>query len=268
MTLTKNRNDDFSTKVKIGDEDINGYIITKIYSRGDKYYIYDIDSKIRSESLKVDINEEPEDDLIDNYNKIKPELNEVKSMLFKSTSENYFKDTIAGAISLAIMGSIDRAVDILNFVKKSIDKEYKASLFNRQVYSWTCIFIVLFFILISYLTHRNSFFSVFENEPLVKYFIYISTFGAIGGAISIIIKLRNLNLSTEPYKSIIYYALERLFLAVLASICAFVLMKANLVLGVLNNPENIYGLLSAAIIAGFSETFIPDLLSKIEKENT
>ncbi len=41
---------------KIGQKDTNGNIITKIFSKGDSFVIYEIKSNIQSDSLKVMIN--------------------------------------------------------------------------------------------------------------------------------------------------------------------------------------------------------------------
>ncbi|HEY0429005.1 MAG TPA: hypothetical protein VGC76_14585 [Pyrinomonadaceae bacterium] len=91
-------------------------------------------------------------------------------------------------------------------------------------------------------------------------------FGAIGACISVL--QRNNSLKIDPFVGIGYISFQgiaRIFLGFIFG-CIFVIAsKANFILGVVGNT--VYPLFILSIVAGFSERFIPELLSRFEAQN-
>lgn len=62
---------------------------------------------------------------------------------------------------------------------------------------------------------------------------------------------------------------ERIVISILASVIVYFCIKSNLILGICNDMETpIYGYMVFSVVAGFSETFVPNVLRKLENDNT
>lgn len=257
---------------KIGTNDPSGYQVTKIFSKGDEYAIYEINSNIASESIKVLINPENKNKFIDqekNYEKIKSEVNELKAVLYKCKRDNSFKHLIAAGISSAIVGDIEGSKKILGDLLERINKEYRIQFKNKIIYSSVSLVILIFLLNFSYQTYKVFQNTFLHDNPIIQLFIYSATAGAIGGFLALSIKLKKIEIESDlkPYK-FVFYGLERIFLSLLNSIVIVIAIKSGLFLGFINEIETpMWGYLFFSIIAGYSETFIPDILTKIEKEN-
>lgn len=107
--------------------------------------------------------------------------------------------------------------------------------------------------------------SKFETLELI---FYVLTSGVIGGFISASYKLKSITFEKGISRwYFLAYGIERLVLSILASIALFFAVKANIVFGFIKDaPNPFYGYIILGILAGFSETLIPSLLTKIEKQ--
>ena len=88
------------------------------------------------------------------------------------------------------------------------------------------------------------------------------SFALIGGLISTIIKLPKLTFEKGISASFYaVYAFERMILAFFCGSIVWVLAKSNIAFGFLQNTEY-WPMLATSIIAGFTEKFVPDLITK------
>jgi len=255
-----NRNDQSNNKIK------------KIFVKRDEYVIYEIATNMLSESLKIYImtKEEEEDDpagLLDNFNKIKIELNEVKAILYKAKRENAFKQIISSAIAHGMEGEREQAIQQLIDIKNRINTEYNEEFISKVLYIGTSFVISLFFIIISILVYTNTL-GISSKYNLLKELIYISTFGIFGGLISISLKLKSIELEKEINQFyFIFYGIERMFIAIIGSIFIYFIIKSGLAFDFINNLSNpLYAYAVIAVLSGFSETLIPDVLKKMENK--
>jgi hypothetical protein len=88
----------------------------------------------------------------------------------------------------------------------------------------------------------------------------------VGGVFSITYSVKKILFESEP--NLAYYLVigfERLLLSILAGLIIFVGIKSKILFGDLI-VSNFYASLFTGFIAGFSESFIPNLLNKEIKE--
>lgn len=89
--------------------------------------------------------------------------------------------------------------------------------------------------------------------------------GAVGAIISILQRSWNIELDPKiPTRSLAFQAGTRIVLGLLFGGIIVIAAKSNLALGFID--KNIYSMLIFAIISGFSERFVPDLMEKIAKK--
>lgn len=259
------------TNFKIGQKDLNGYLITKIFARGNDYIVYEIQTDVLSESLRVLIHTiEPEDpkEFEKHFEKIKSDFNEIKAILYKAKRDNSFKHIIASAVTLGITGDIEGSKKLLLSIKNRINAEYKLQFENKLTYLSVSFLITILLIIFSYIFFTKWSLLYFKDFQSIPVFIYVITGGALGGAISLSLKLKKIEIETELSKfTFMFYGLERMLIAIFASIISLILIKSNIFFGVIKELDNaVWGFIAIGILAGFSETLIPDVLNKIEKE--
>ena len=68
-------------------------------------------------------------------------------------------------------------------------------------------------------------------------------------------------------KLLCFLSASRILLSMISAIIALILIKSNLVLGLVDNVDGAYPYYCIAVLAGFSENYIPDLLKKINNDN-
>jgi hypothetical protein len=89
--------------------------------------------------------------------------------------------------------------------------------------------------------------------------------GMIGSALSVFVRSSDLQIS--PYKQRVFSAFQGMSRIALGALFGFIFVccvKANILLGVLSDQP--FGILAFSILAGFSETFVPELLKRMETE--
>jgi hypothetical protein len=89
--------------------------------------------------------------------------------------------------------------------------------------------------------------------------------GAVGSAVSIFARSNSVEIS--PFKEHVFTAFQGASRIALGALFGFVFVccvKANILLGVLSDKTA--GLFAFSILAGFSETFVPELLKRMETE--
>lgn len=89
--------------------------------------------------------------------------------------------------------------------------------------------------------------------------------GAVGSAVSIFARSNTVEIS--PFKESVFTAFQGASRIALGALFGFVFVccvKADILLGVLSDKPS--GLFAFSILAGFSETFVPELLKRMETE--
>jgi hypothetical protein len=254
--------------LKVGASDINGYHITKVFARGDEYVIYEIESKDLVESVKVNIDNVTETDesgIIKRYNSIRVKFVEIKGLLYKVVDKTTIKTIIAQILAHGLTEKPEEANTQFDNLKAEINKEYKDQFANRLRLLFSSLSVALIFIVIAVLTHYNKWFNDYTH---IKYLIFVTTAGSIGGFFSLSIGLKKIICEKDVNKCLyLIYGAERIVIAVLASTIIYFAIKSDVLFGTCNKMDNpLIGYILFSFLAGFSETLVPSLMTKLEKE--
>ncbi len=252
----------------VGKKDSSGNEILSIYIHSDEFVIYEIKTTNLTESLKVKIDTELEDDpngIIKNYTQIRPFFTEFKGVIYKIQNYSSYKSIAAHLISHALYGSPEDASAKFSKLIEEVNSQYAEQFKYRLYYLITALSFVLFNILASiviYLTHALDSFLQLRN------LIFCAAGGSIGGFISLSRKLKEMIFEKDVKRYMfIAYAVERIFISMFAAIVAYFAIESNLILGVVKQlKQNIFAYIVFAVAAGFSETLIPNLLIRFEEK--
>ncbi len=254
-------------KYKIGERDSGGNTITKIFGRGDEYVIYEIETKDLTDSLKVWIETKIEDNKepIDNYNKIRVKFSEVKGLLYKVVDKTATKSIISQIIIHAIRGNFEEANQQFASLIEKINEEYREQFKNRMRLLFCALGLTVVAVLIAVSTYYNGCYKNFEH---LHNLIYVLAGGSIGGFFSLSIGVNKLVCEQDVQPWLYYcYGLERITIALLASVIMYFAIKSDLAFGICKKMDSpLIGYVFFGILAGFSETLVPNLLANIEKE--
>lgn len=255
--------------LKIGNTDLNGNKIKKIYARGDEHVIYEIEDSAAIDSLKVVIYTKAEENMvpIDNFQSIKDCFDSLKSVLYKSGADTSYKQRAASAIVTAIHGKVAEAKEILKNIEEDAQNDYRHRIYGRLCYLFGSILVTVVLGIASlsvYILRNTAFIS--ENSEL-SLILYSICYAALGGFFSVSLKAKEVfTLRTIHYWMYAIYGAERMFVSIVAGIATYTLMSSGLIFPSLNpHSSTVYALLAICFLSGFSETLIPNSLNKLEK---
>ncbi len=252
----------------VGKKDDNGYEILSVFSKTDDWVIYEIKTPQVIDSLKILIYTIDPDDpkkIIDNFNRIRIAFIKFKGVLYKIQDYSSYKALAAHLLAHGLSGKVDDVIGQFDDLVNEIDTEYADLFKKRLTYLRTALAFVLLNIILSLLVYANT---LFSSMPLIRTLIFVSTGGSIGGFISVSRNLKKTifekGVGTGIY---ITYALERIFISIFAAVVIYFAISSNLIFGAVKKLEPaIYGYLAFAIVAGFSETLVPNLLIRLENK--
>lgn len=259
-------------KFFIGGKDISGHTIVNVFTRGDEFVVYAIADADEPETFKVYIDTEVESDpqgVMGRLESIKEELADFRSILHKGVHDKSIKHRAANAVSTALRGDPEAAKKIFIKIHEQVSKEYLVVQRGRVLYlsgAFSSVVILALLALILY-SVRNSGFA--QNVGVIREFFYAASFSALGGLLSISLNLKSIAFERElQLYAYFVYGVQRIVLAALGGVFAYVAVKSGLVLGlVLTSAEPMYAMLAVCIAAGFSETLIPNALQKLESSD-
>lgn len=240
---------------KIGDKDTNGEIITSIYSVSEKYFLYEI----KKNGL---VNRIIKEELCDakKINDISSLLSQFSTYLTNKRRRRNNAQIIANAIGNSLDGNVKYAIQYLQDQISIKDKERQTR--NRLSYLLACLIIVILNTIISLVINILE----FDNAILAhaRFLFTIATFGSFGGFISVFFKVNKLEVEifTNSYLQI-WVGISRMFLAMISSIIVFALIKSNIVFGFITDIDNKFIYYAMASLSGFSEYFIPNMLTTL-----
>ncbi len=124
--------------------------------------------------------------------------------------------------------------------------------------------MILLIVLSTVVKNYEFFFGKFIYQKIIILF-YIACFGSIGGFLSISINIKKIKFNPhEKKRTYILNSIIRMSIAVVAGLVSYILLKSNFINGIIEKNINNYTYYSIAILSGFSEKFIPNLLNKVE----
>jgi len=241
---------------EVGDLDLNNEKITAIYCATEDYLLYEVKKNgIVNRIVKDSLNE-----YVKNISKLNPLINKFEDYMSSKWKRRKYAQKLATAIANCLDNDIKQGELHLKSVIVTLENEKITK--NKLVYLISCVAIVFINIAICCLIHRNN---LLDNKLSGLYIL--ATFGSFGGLISVSLKINKLDfeLFYNPLLQI-WIAMSRISIAMISSLIAYVLIKSNLVLGFIEDTENIFVFYSISVLAGFSEYYIPDLLGSIAKK--
>jgi len=247
-------------KIIINDKDMSGNKIINVLVKQNEYVIYEIETDDINNKIKVFIDghtDESEHKIQNRFNTVKQKYIEAKGILTKSSNFQMMKHRIAHTLSTALNSDeIDGIKEFENLIT-TITKEHEELVINRTIYLLPSFIAITIFFILSYY-NMDYRINNLEKWQILTGFLSSS----LGGGLSILINAKTLNF--EEYKTKKHYFLlgiERIVSAFIAGGIAFIAVKAGVLFPEIIIQGN-WSFMFILVIAGFSETLIPRVLSK------
>jgi hypothetical protein len=97
--------------------------------------------------------------------------------------------------------------------------------------------------------------------------IWMAACGSLGAFLSVSLNLRHLEIDPEaPRAMTTISAVSRIAIGMIGAIFLYLVIKGGLILGLLADLKNPAAILAVALVAGFSETFVPNALRRVETQ--
>lgn len=263
--MSINTQSDVIKGLQKGGIDTNGYNIVAIYDKGSCYAIYEIDTPDLAQRLSVfidSVDDSTYSTLMGRFLQVQAKFIEAKGVLYKSNNINTYKQQLVNVLS-NLFHNIELSIDDINSkldeIIKDINSEHKKFVLNKIAYIMPTVLTLICSLVV--------FISVHEDQKMYFYYHMISLviFGScIGGLFSILYSQKQNDLERLSDYRLFYtiVGIERLMIAILGGIVAFCIIKSNTILP---NVEaaSYWDTLLILIVAGFSESLVPNLLNKI-----
>jgi len=243
--------------LKIGDKDTNGKKITAIYCNAPEYIIYETGDFLRWVY---------ESSASDHYNRVFARVSEIGCLVTdKNEKRRWINAELARALEICFEGHPDTALSILETILDRIIA--KRNMATRVAYLLSASIFVLINTLLCIITKVKAphLQGIFGKDIL--YLFYTATLGSFGGIISIILRMKDLDIDQDSGGLLnVMNGLSRIFIAMVCSIIVYFSIKSNIFLGVLNNINSYFLIYSIAIASGFGERLIPNVLKNTKPE--
>lgn len=240
------------------------------YREGDKYKNKIIKRLYFSNSEKKFMIFKTEDDIVRacgaNFEHITHQLAESKYLTEQvkdKKAKEWYDYQRATAMNTYLIGQQEKSKDILR------DLIYKLQ--QRQIVQKKIWYIGIFLGITIIMFLVSIIFSSFGMNFYYTKYIKIATFGAIGGFISLNIKLSDMKFEvSESTWSYIIVSIYKVVFSMLTAIISYFLIESDIILSVLKNDstDNMYLVYTVATLAGFSESLLPNIFKSIEGNAT
>lgn len=255
-------------KYIVGGTDLPGNLITKIYSRGDEYVIYEIANAPEHESMLVYIDSiiEEDDRLIGKYHDAKEHFDEFISHCQRYNCSSIYKKRAATVLSATLLGKNTSTNNNFKKINEDIKKDYDNTMQGRNLYQMGAISLSIIFIVSAFIIYLNRDTDFMTKNHFIPILIYAASFASLGGFISVSLKIKSLHTDRELLKKIYFlYGAERILFSITAGILVYFMLKGNIIFGFLNDNSDVsFSIYVICALAGFSETLIPNTLRNLE----
>ena len=243
----------------VGDT-IHGETIKKVFYATGQYIIYQVEGR---DNLLYDTGNNESDLEIIYECMIK-----FSRKLVRPIDKQRFRHKLATTIHIALKGKKQLAEKMCKEIVEEID-EYTKILRNGRVTYLLTVTIATILIWSGTLS-TELVFPIGDTLTEERGFLGAALFSLTGGFFSIVIGLYQIDFYFE--KRILVFVLtsvSRIMISIFSGVVLYVMIKSNLALGFLADTEssNPYVILVFATLAGFSESFIPNVLNNIQKNS-
>jgi hypothetical protein len=232
-------------------ESFRGETITRLYAAKSNYLIFEGDNC-------GDVTVATDDmELRKRCSGISAKVSIITEYLVTKKEKKKYVDQIGLAYAEAIEGNIEEANKLCDKLISRIEL-FKINK-GRFYYLLSCLVVVFAAIIFSYFLKKYQFI-----PEIIPHF-FIMTYASIGGFLSVAKDIKKVQIDSSDFGWFqIVYGATRIVIAMFSGLIVYVLLKSELILPALNTDDNIFIVFLLAIVAGFSESMIPNLLKKVE----
>ncbi|WP_397453708.1 hypothetical protein AB3472_13630 [Pseudomonas lurida] len=240
----------------VGDNDIDGNPIVKIYAKFPEFLVYRTKSAIR-----IDINDDHtnKDQTINNHMKISVDLGRLYSWLPEELDNSEpVNRQISRAMTTNALGNFEDAQKLLKHAEERILKT--KTLVGRLDYTVSAFSFVSFIATITLIT------ACLVGPGEVRTLLYVVLSGSLGGLLSISLGFSKLEIdldSTNQTNRLIGYS--RVIIAISAAIFSYFAIKSEIAFTFIAKSHQHYGLYMIAMMSGFIERLIPNMMNNLAK---
>ncbi|MDO5069949.1 MAG: hypothetical protein Q4D78_07095 [Neisseria zoodegmatis] len=254
--------------IQVGSVDILGNTVVNVLAMHNEYVIYEIDSPNIQNRIKLFIDghtDESEKIIRDRFNKVRCDYILAKGILSRSINFETNKQRIAHALAMCLNNDDADNVNLFPRLIDAIHDEQNLILKNRLLYLLPNIISICLCVLFKVASEVFPFgkdYAFLQNFLDILPFIFAIL---LGNSTGVLINSKNLSFQEfERRHCYFLIGLERLFLAFFTGSITYILIKSNLISSVILSEDNPWSLMLILIIAGYSESFIPSILTKSE----
>lgn len=241
----------YDYKVKIKDNDKER--VRKIYSKSLSFIVYRTERAIR-----IDIDDEHKDakKLGDRHYKLSINLARIYSLLPETLSKSEsINRLVARAITTNAVGHYEDAKQILAQAEDRLVK--LKTIQGRLQYTLSALALVLIVFMI-------SLYNGLENAPILYNIVLL---GSLGGVLSIALGFSSLEIDLDASGKVnCLIGCSRILIAIAASVFSYFAIRTDVAFSFVAKAPDNSGLYMVAMVSGFAEMLIPNIMSNLMKE--
>lgn len=166
---------------------------------------------------------------------------------------------IARGINQCFEGRLEAAKAILNDACARLIRLRRLQ--GRLEYLFSAFALLGLFLILSGILH------MFASVNVTIIYSNIISCGAIGGFLSVALGVWKLDIDLDANRSHnLVSGASRIFISALAAVVVYFAVKSNVVFGVLYSETSNTGIYLCSVIAGFSETFVPNVIRRLSEQ--
>ena len=241
---------------KTNEIDNDGVFVKKIYAKALDYIIYRTDTAIR---IDIDDDSKRLNELASNHYKIGVDLARIYSWLPENLSwTESINKQISRAMATNVAGNFDDAKIMLKHAEERVIK--LKTIQGKLQYTLSSFLMVALVFLVSMLATYLG-----KSELLSRVILC----GALGGVLSIAVGFDKLNIDIDAnWQTNVLIGCSRILIAITASLFSYLAIKSGIAFSFANKIECNYGIFLFAMVAGFAEMLIPNIMNNLAKENS
>lgn len=236
---------------QVGQLDYNGEEITEVWSRHEKFVIYATKKRAIDSWLA-----KPEENDYRFLAEWSLHRHRIEDLANKSIQQRYnVNSQLALALESGWLGATAAAIQSLVELEQRIQMDLDTT--DRIHYLLTAVIFVALLTVVALLGR-----CLCSNLEVQFKMVLL---GAYGGVLSVLTGLKKLKVDAgDVLKITIPLAISRILIAMLSGLIAYWAIEADLLLSALKH--SVTGVNIIAVMAGFSERFVPNLLERVEEK--
>ncbi len=236
-------------------EIFRGEMITRLYAAKSDFLIFEGEKsgEVTVATDNVELRKRCSD--------ISTKISVISEYLITKKEKKKFVDQIGLAYVEAIEGNLKEANNICDKLLDRIEI-YKIGI-GRFYYLLSCLSVVFIALIFSFFLKKYKFI-----PEIIPHF-FIMAYASIGGFLSVAKDIKKIQIDSTDFGWFqVVYGAVRIIISMFSGLIVYVLIKSEIILPTLTINDNVFVICLFAIAAGFSESMIPNLLKKVEKEKT